>query len=196
MPVDWNENSSVAPVLFYIALLCDRYNGTLFPVRNDVGVCRRSVTSHFDLGQNSVTIKCVGHGWVRAYHFETRTVKVFLSLWDKHASMPPMRIAVCFDGRIIIHDHILINTLRALSPSPSSCFLYRMVCSLCLFTRRPSIHSSPYPLYYSFSSRANALPVFHTYYNSMWYIPPQLVSSLSSPPPPFPIIPSTALISR
>ena len=47
-----------------------------------------------------------GHGWVRAYHFETRTINVFLSLWDKHAIMPPMRIAVCFDGRITTRDHI------------------------------------------------------------------------------------------
>ena len=76
------------------------------------------LSPYFGLGQNSVTIKRVGHGWVRAFHFETRTIKVFLSLWDKHAIMPPMRIAVCFDGRIIIHDHILTNTLRALSPLP------------------------------------------------------------------------------
>ena len=71
---------------------------------------------HFGLGLNSVTIKRVGHGWVHAYYFETRTIKVFLSLWDKHAIMPPMRIAVCFDGRIVIHDHIPTNILRALSP--------------------------------------------------------------------------------
>ena len=43
--------------------------------------------------------------WMGA-HLPFRTIKVFLSLWDKHAIMPPMRIAVCFDGRIIIHDHI------------------------------------------------------------------------------------------
>ena len=64
------------------------------------------------------------YGWVRAYHFETRTIKVFLSLWDKHAIMPQMRIAVCFDGRIIIHDHIPIDTLRALSPLPHFRILY------------------------------------------------------------------------
>ena len=52
---------------------------------------------------------------MRAYHFETRTIKDFLSLWDKHATMPPERLAVCFDGRITIHDHVLTNTLRALS---------------------------------------------------------------------------------
>ena len=32
--------------------------------------------------------------------------------------MPPMRLAVCFYGRIIIHDHIPAITLRALSPLP------------------------------------------------------------------------------
>ena len=30
---------------------------------------------------------------------ETRTIKVFLALWNKHTIMPPMRIAVCFDTR-------------------------------------------------------------------------------------------------
>ena len=32
-------------------------------------------TPHFGLGQNSITIKRVGHGWVLIYHFETRTIK-------------------------------------------------------------------------------------------------------------------------
>ena len=75
--------------------------------------------THFPHTPHSATIKRVGHGWVRAYYFETRTIKVFLSLWDKHAIMPPMRIAVCFDGRIVIHDHIpRSNTVRALSLLP------------------------------------------------------------------------------
>ena len=77
-----------------------------------------TLSPYFGLGQNSVTIKRVGHGWVRAYHFETRTIKVFLSLWDKHAIIPPMRIAVCFDGRITTRDHIPAFNLRALSPPP------------------------------------------------------------------------------
>ena len=55
---------------------------------------------------------------MHAYHFETRTIEVFLSLWDKHAIVPPIGVAVCFDGWIIIHDHIPANTLRALSPLP------------------------------------------------------------------------------
>ena len=39
-------------------------------------------------------------------------------LSDKHAIMPLKRIAICFDGRIIIHDHISTNTLSTLSPLP------------------------------------------------------------------------------
>ena len=49
---------------------------------------------------------------------KTRTIKVFLSLWDKHATMPLMRIAVCFDGRISSRDRIFTTFLWALSPSP------------------------------------------------------------------------------
>ena len=51
---------------------------------------------HFGLGQNSVTIKHVGHGWVCVpHHFETCTIKVSLStLWDEHTIMLLMRIAV------------------------------------------------------------------------------------------------------
>ena len=82
----------------------------------------------------------VGHGWVCAYHFETRTIKVFLSLWDKHAIMPPIRIAVCFDGRIIIHDHIPTNTLRALSHLPHVSNTVCFVLCAFLFTVRRSIH--------------------------------------------------------
>ena len=70
------------------------------------------------LAQNSATIERVGHGWVRAYHFETRTIKVFLSLWDKHAVMPLMRIAVYLDGRISSRGHIRTFYLER-SPSPS-----------------------------------------------------------------------------
>ena len=70
------------------------------------------------LGQNSATIERVGHGWVRTYHFETRTIKVFLSLWDKHAVMPLTRIAVYFDGRFTSRGHIRTFHLER-SPSPS-----------------------------------------------------------------------------
>ena len=58
-------------------------------------------TPHFGLGQNSITIKRVGHGWVRTYHIETRTTKEFIPLWNKHTTMPLMRLVVCFDGRIM-----------------------------------------------------------------------------------------------
>ena len=58
-------------------------------------------TPHFSLGQNSVTIKRVGHGWVRTYHIETRTIKECIPLWNKHTTIPLMRLVVCFDGRII-----------------------------------------------------------------------------------------------
>ena len=51
------------------------------------------------------------HGWVRTYHFEIRTTKVFIPLCDKHATMPLMRIAVCFDGRINTHHHIFTKPL-------------------------------------------------------------------------------------
>ena len=53
---------------------------------------------------------------MHAYHFETHTIEVFLSLWDKHSIMPLMRIAVCFDGQIFINDHIPANTLGVLAP--------------------------------------------------------------------------------
>ena len=45
-------------------------------------------------------------------------IEVVLSLLDKEAIMPSMRMAVCFD------DHIPNNTLRA--PPRSPCFKYRM----------------------------------------------------------------------
>ena len=55
--------------------------------------------------------------------------------------MPPMRIAVCFDGWIVIHDHIPTNTLRALSPSPLSYMVCFVPCAF-LFTIHQSIHTS------------------------------------------------------
>ena len=137
--------------------------------------------------RHSVTIKRVGHGWVRAYHFETRTIKVFLSLWDKQAIMPPMRIAVCFDGRIFIHDHI-----------PFPVFQIPYVLFLCLFYS-PSVNpfisiSSLYIIHFltaqtrSLCFTPTTTPCdthsFHVY--------------LRFPVPPlsFPTIPSTALRSE
>ena len=68
-------------------------------------------TRYFGLGQNSTTIKCVGHGWVCTYHFETLTRKVFIPLWDKHAAMPLTTLTVCFDGQINTHDCIFTKPL-------------------------------------------------------------------------------------
>ena len=125
-------------------------------------------TPHFGLGQNSVTIKRVGHGWVCTYHFETHTIKVFRSLWDKHTIMPLMRIrvAVCFDGRIVIHDHIPTNTLRALSPLPHFLYTVCFVPILVLFYSQSvnpftSISSSLFNF-----SPGKRTPCFHPYYNS------------------------------
>ena len=56
---------------------------------------------------------------MRTYHLETRTIKVFISLWHKHATMPLTRLAVCFVGRISIHDRFFTKPLRALSPFPT-----------------------------------------------------------------------------
>ena len=71
-------------------------------------------------------------------NFETRTIKVVPSSWDKEAIMPSMRMAVCFDGRIFIHDHIPNNTLRA--PLPLPMFQIPYVLFLGLFTVRQSMH--------------------------------------------------------
>ena len=62
---------------------------------------------------------------MRTYHFKACTIKVSLSLWDKHAVMPPMRLAVCFDGWVTIWDHIPTFYPRALSPPPH----YHIHCS-------------------------------------------------------------------
>ena len=70
-------------------------------------------------------------------NFETHTIKVVLSSWDKEAIMPSMRMAVCFDGRIFIHDHIPNNTLGA---PPLPMFQISYVLFLGLFTVRQSMH--------------------------------------------------------
>ena len=49
-------------------------------------------------------------------------------------------VAVWFDGWIIIHDHILSNTLRALSPLPHVSFTVSFVPCAFLVTIRQSIH--------------------------------------------------------
>ena len=108
-------------------------------------------------------------GWVRTYHFETRTITVFLSLWDKHAAMPPMRIAVSFDGRIVIHDHIPTNTLRALSPLPHYLTWYVLFLVALLFTVHQSIHLHVLFIIHFLPTFINALFVFHTL-NSTWWL--------------------------
>ena len=138
---------------------------------------------YFGLGQNSVTIKRVGHGWVRAYHFETRTIKVFLSLWG----IPPMRIAVCFDGRITTRDHVPTFNLRALSPPPL--YLIRFSLFLGLLIQRLKI-CYLHILFIIYLRPTLALSVFYT---------PTRISRVSSPshsPSHPPTIPSTALRSE
>ena len=81
-------------------------------------------TPHFGLSQNSLTIEHVGYGLVHAYHFETCTIKVFIPLWYKHATMPLTRIADCFNGRITTHNYIFTKPLRAPSPSPACPILH------------------------------------------------------------------------
>ena len=103
--------------------------------------------------------------------------------------MPPMRIPVCFDERIIIHDHIPIDTIRALS-LPFPIFVYCMFCSLRLFIHRPSIHSSPYlSSLFIFSPRKRAPCCSHL-------LELQVFLRFPIYPLPFPTIPSTALRSE
>ena len=109
-------------------------------------------------------MKRAGHGWVHAYQFKTRTIKVLLSLWDKHAIMHLMKIAVCFDGRISYRDHICTFQLRVLSlPSPFSNIIYFShyafslttqilffihllpTRSRCRFSQLNSLHTNLYP---------------------------------------------------
>ena len=61
--------------------------------------------------------------------------------------MPPMRLAVCFDGRITIHDHIPTNNLIALPFPHVSNATYSLHYAF-LVTVRQSIHlilSNTYP---------------------------------------------------
>ena len=109
------------------------------------------------LGQNFATIERVGHGWVRTYHFKTRTIKVFLSLWDKHAVMSLTRIAVYLDGRFSSRGHILTFHPER-SPSPSH---LSVLYSFLIF---PFIHQyTPIPLNFpsSFAMRIHHC-TFHT----------------------------------
>ena len=72
--------------------------------------------------------------WVHDYHLGTRTIEVFIPSWDKHATMPLMRIAVCFDGRTTADDHIFTKPLPALSrflTCPIFRLPYTYLCLLC-----------------------------------------------------------------
>ena len=66
-------------------------------------------TPHFGLGQNSVTIKRVGRGWVRTYHIETRTTKEFIPFWNKHTTVPLMRL-VLYSHRSLSHLLLRLGT--------------------------------------------------------------------------------------
>ena len=65
---------------------------------------------------NSVTIKRVGHGWVRTYHIETRTTKEFIPLWNKHTTMPLMRFVLM--GGSLPRSQFHLHSLRTLTPPP------------------------------------------------------------------------------
>ena len=109
--------------------------------------------------------------------------------------MPPMRIAVCFDVLIIIHDHIPTNTLRALSPLPHVSYTVCFVSCACLVTVRQCIHLYILFIILFLSAQTRFLcftPTttpcdtnsFHVYLR------------FPIPPLPFPTIPSTALRSE
>ena len=51
-------------------------------------------------GPNHRTIERIGNGWTHVYHFEARTRKGIFLFWDKHATVPLMRLAACFRGPI------------------------------------------------------------------------------------------------
>ena len=90
-----------------------------------------------------------------------------------------------FDGRIIIHDHIPSNTLRALSPLPSH--LTRYVLFLCPF-HLPSINL--------FTSISSSLFTFSTHKRAPCFshlLEFQVYLRFLIPLLPFPKIPSTAL---
>ena len=129
-------------------------------------------TLHFSLGQNSVTIKRVGHGWVRTYHIETRTTKEFIPLWNKHATMPLMRLVVCFDGRIS-------HTVTVSSPSSSSALPVS------------PFHSPPFmPLtvcYFVLLHVLLLLFCFVLFIYYLFYFLPRSVSPLHSRLSPFPL---------
>ena len=120
--------------------------------------------------------------------FRNRYHKGFSLLWDKHAIMPLMRIAVCFEGRIVIHDHIPTNSLRALSPLPH--YLTRYVSLLVPFYS-PSINifTSISSSLFTFSPH-KCTPCFSHLLELHVYL------RFPIPLLPFPTIPSTALRSE
>ena len=73
-------------------------------------IMKFSHTPHFGLGHNSVTIKRVGHGWVRA-----------TNLWNKHVTMPLMRLVV-FDGQIISTVTVSPPSFSSAHPVPQVSF--------------------------------------------------------------------------
>ena len=109
--------------------------------------------------------------------------------------MPSKRIAICFDGRIIIHDHIPTDTLSVLSPLPHVSYSVCFVPCAFLVIVRPSIHLyilfvihflPEHTRFLCFTPTTTSCDThsFHMYF-------PFPISPL-----PFPTIPSTALRSE
>ena len=134
-------------------------------------------TPHFSLGWNSVTIKCVGHGWVCTYHIETRTTKEFIlyefiPLTHYYA---PGEINCLFwwaDHFAIRVTVSLQSRLRALSRSPRIncyllCLLLPIVMLLSCFN---FFFFSPYFPPHSFSSPR--VRTFHALRNFQSVCPP------------------------
>ena len=60
---------------------------------------------------------------MRAYHLETRTRKEFSPFWDKHTTVPLMKIALCFGGRIHSRRSHIHSIPIEPSPPARSCFV-------------------------------------------------------------------------
>ena len=93
-----------------------RYSGTNF--LTSLGLSHSPYIPPFGPGQTFTTIKRFGHGWTRLQFRNAYHNGIFPS-WNKHATMPLMRIAVCFDGCTTTDDRIYTKPFQALSLSLS-----------------------------------------------------------------------------
>ena len=109
--------------------------------------------------------------------------------------MPPMRIAVCFDGRIIIHNHIPTNTLRALSLLPHVSYTVCFVPCAFLVTVRQPIHLHILFIIHFLPMQTRSLCFTPTTTPCDTHSFPVFLR-FPVPPSPFPITPSTAIISE